>query len=146
MEADIAPYRDAGSVETVRTNLEGAKYNIRVNALSPTAATRMTEGLLPPAALDLMTPESVSTGLVYLVSEEGPSRTILCAGAGGYAVTKIYETDGIYLSPEDQTPENVAARFADISNAADQKELQAGGEQTVKFLTKAATHMGVKLG
>jgi glycine betaine/proline transport system substrate-binding protein len=32
MEADIAPYRDAGTVETVRTNLEGAKYTLATNA------------------------------------------------------------------------------------------------------------------
>jgi glycine betaine/proline transport system substrate-binding protein len=31
MEADIAPYRDAGKVETVRTNLEGAKYTLATN-------------------------------------------------------------------------------------------------------------------
>jgi len=127
-------------------HLEGQKYDIRVNCLSPTAATRMTEGLLPPAALELMKPETVSTGLVYLVSENGPSRTILCAGAGGFATTKIYETDGIYLPPEELTPENVAAQFDKISDTSDQKEFQAGGEQTIKFLTKAAAHHGVKLG
>ncbi len=32
MEADIAPYRDAGTVDTVRTNLEGAKYTLATNA------------------------------------------------------------------------------------------------------------------
>jgi NAD(P)-dependent dehydrogenase (short-subunit alcohol dehydrogenase family) len=127
-------------------HLEGQKYDIRVNCLAPTAATRMTEGLLPPAALELMKPETVSTGLVYLVSEDGPSRTILCAGAGGFATTKIYETDGIYLPPEELTPENVAARFGEISDTSEQKEFQAGGEQTIKFLTKAAAHHGVKLG
>ena len=31
MEADIAPHRDAGKVETVRTNLEGAKYTLATN-------------------------------------------------------------------------------------------------------------------
>ncbi|MFN4156294.1 MAG: choline ABC transporter substrate-binding protein [Paracoccaceae bacterium] len=31
MEADIAPYREAGTVETVRTNLEGAKYTLATN-------------------------------------------------------------------------------------------------------------------
>jgi glycine betaine/proline transport system substrate-binding protein len=31
MEADIAPYRDAGTVDTVRTNLEGAKYTLATN-------------------------------------------------------------------------------------------------------------------
>jgi len=33
MEADIAPYRAAGSVETVRENLEGAKYTLATNAV-----------------------------------------------------------------------------------------------------------------
>jgi glycine betaine/proline transport system substrate-binding protein len=32
MEADLAPYRDAKTVETVRTNLEGAKYTLATNA------------------------------------------------------------------------------------------------------------------
>ncbi|WP_188715079.1 choline ABC transporter substrate-binding protein [Paracoccus acridae] len=31
MEADIAPYRDAGTVDTVRTNLTGAKYTLATN-------------------------------------------------------------------------------------------------------------------
>ena len=127
-------------------HLEGAKYGIHVNSLAPTAATRMTEGLMPPAALDLLKPEAVSTGLVFLVSDAAPSRTILCAGAGGYAVAKVFETDGIYLPPEEQTPENVAARFDEIAEESGQKELKAGGEQSIKFLTKAATHLGVKIG
>jgi glycine betaine/proline transport system substrate-binding protein len=32
MEADIAPYREAGTVETVRVNLTGAKYTLATNA------------------------------------------------------------------------------------------------------------------
>lgn len=86
-------------------HLEGAKYGIKVNTLSPTAATRMTENLIPEKVLELMTVESVTAGLLTLVADEAPSRLILCAGAGGYAATRIFETDGIYLSPEDQTPE-----------------------------------------
>ena len=31
MEGDIAPYREAGTVDTVRANLEGAKYTLAVN-------------------------------------------------------------------------------------------------------------------
>ena len=126
-------------------HLEGVKNNIHVNTLSPTAATRMTEGLLPQAALDMMTPESVSAGLVYLVSEQAPSRLILCAGAGGYAATRIYETDGIYLPPEQQTPEHVAANLAAVTDPDQQAMFQQGGEQTMKFLHKAAAHFGVKL-
>lgn len=128
-------------------HIEGAKHDIRVNALSPTAKTRMTEDLgIPAAALELMTPESVSAGLLYLVSEEAPSRTILCAGAGGFARTMVYETDGIYLKPEEQTPENIAARFDAISDPSRQEAFENGGGQTGKFLMKAAKSLGVKLG
>jgi len=127
-------------------HLEGAKYGIKVNALAPVAATRMTEDLMPPAALEMLTPESVTAGLVYLVSDDAPSRTILCAGAGGYAATKVYETEGIYLPPEEQTPEHVAANFAAITATDGQKEFQQGGEQGIKFLGKAAAHLGVSLG
>ena len=120
-------------------HLEGAKYNIRVNSLAPTAFTRMTADLgVPEAALELLTPESVTTGLLFLVSEEAPSRTILCAGAGGFARTVIYETDGIHLRPEDRTPENVARLFAQISAPEGQRELIQGSEQSTKFIGKAA--------
>ncbi|WP_412546159.1 SDR family NAD(P)-dependent oxidoreductase [Maricaulis sp. MIT060901] len=127
-------------------HLEGAKYNIRVNALAPVAATRMTENLMPQQALEMLTPEAVSAGLGYLVSEDAPSRVVLAAGAGGYAASKIYETDGIYLPPERQTPEDIAANFDAILDTSAQKEFQRGGEQGIKFLGKAAAALGVKLG
>jgi NAD(P)-dependent dehydrogenase (short-subunit alcohol dehydrogenase family) len=127
-------------------SLEGKKNDIRVNTLSPTAATRMTEGLLPPAALDLMTVESVSAGLAYLVSEDAPERTILCAGAGGFAATRIYETPGVYLPPEEQTPEGVAANFDRILDPEGQDMLTDGSGQTIKFVSAAAKHFGVSLG
>ena len=127
-------------------HLEGAKYGIHVNTLSPTAATRMTEDIIPPQALDLMTVESVTAALLYLASEQAPSRLILCAGAGGYASTHIYETDGIYLGPDEQTPENVAARMDEIRSPDGEKLYESGAEQTVKFVRKAAAAQGVDLG
>jgi NAD(P)-dependent dehydrogenase (short-subunit alcohol dehydrogenase family) len=51
-------------------HLEGRKNNIKVNTLSPTAHTRMTEGLIPEQAAKLMTPESVTAGLIVLVRRE----------------------------------------------------------------------------
>ena len=118
-------------------HLEGAKYGIRVNALSPTAATRMTEGLIEPEALELMTVESVTAGLLYLVGDEAPARLVLCAGAGGYAATRIYETDGICLSPEEQTPENIALNIEHILDTSRQTMLQQGADQTIKFIARA---------
>ncbi|MAI05749.1 MAG: 3-oxoacyl-ACP reductase [Alphaproteobacteria bacterium TMED87] len=118
--------------------LEGEKYNIKVNALSPTAATRMTEELLPNDALKLLTVESVTAGLIFLVSEEAPNRLILCAGAGGYAATRIYETDGIFLAPNKQSPEDVAKNINAIIDIDGQEMYEQGSQQTMKFATKAS--------
>ena len=123
--------------------LEGAKYDIRVNALSPTAATRMTEGLMPEDALKLLTVESVTAGLIPLVCDDAPNRLIMCAGAGGYAATKVYETQGIHLNPEDQTAENVMANIDKIRDGERQEEYKSGGEQTMKFVTRAAQAAGI---
>ncbi len=127
-------------------HIEGAKNNIRINTLAPGAATRMTEELLPPPVIALMKPELVTPGLLYLVSEEGPSRVILDATAGGFARTYIYETEGVCFAPDDCTPENVAAHFAEISDPAGQHLYEGGGEQVMKFVTKAAAVAGMKLG
>ena len=121
--------------------LEGKKQNIHVNALSPTAGTRMLEDIIPDkAVMDLMTVESVTAGLLTLCDSDAPNRTILCAGAGGYATTHIYETEGIYLPPNEQTPENVRAQMAGITNPEGEKIITAGFEQTEKFVAKATKY------
>jgi NAD(P)-dependent dehydrogenase (short-subunit alcohol dehydrogenase family) len=124
---------------------EGAKYNIKVNALAPTAGTRMTEGLIPEAAFDLLTPETVTPAVLYMVSEDAPARTIIAAGAGCYSVVKIHETQGAYLAAEDQSPEGIAANWDAISNTEGEAIPQAGFEQTVKFTGMAAAGLGVEL-
>lgn len=119
-------------------HLEGAKYNIKVNALAPAAATRMTENLgIDEEELALMKVEAVSAGLLYLVSEEAESRLVLCAGAGGYAATRIYETEGIYLPPEQQNPESIAANIEGILDPAGQHLSVQGADQSIKFVKKA---------
>lgn len=124
---------------------EGAKYNIRVNALAPTAGTRMTEGLLPEKAFELLTPETVTPAVLYLVSENAPNRTILAAGAGAFAVARIVETEGMWLPPEEQTPEAIAAHWERISERGGERELTAGFEQSTKMVSQAAAGMGIKL-
>ena len=116
--------------------LEGAKYDIRVNTLSPTARSRMTENLMPEEILEKLTVESVSAGLVYLVSDDAPNRMILCAGAGGYSETKVFETQGINLSEGEQTAENVAKFIDQIRDTKSQEEYTNGGQQGTKFLTR----------
>jgi len=127
-------------------HIEGAKNNIRVNTLAPGAATRMTQDLLPPAIIELMDAKSVTPGLLFLASEDAPSRAILCATAGGFARTLIHETEGVYLPPENCTPEAVAAAWAEISHPAGAHLYEAGGEQVMKFVGKAAQAAGIALG
>jgi NAD(P)-dependent dehydrogenase (short-subunit alcohol dehydrogenase family) len=126
--------------------IEGQKNNIQINCLSPTARTAMTEELIEDKrVLELMTVESVTTGLLALVAENAPNRTILGCGAGGYARAVIKETDGIYLSPDQQTPENLLASWDALEDQSNAEELKAGWMQTNKYVAKAAASLGVDL-
>jgi NAD(P)-dependent dehydrogenase (short-subunit alcohol dehydrogenase family) len=121
--------------------IEGAKYNVHVNSLAPTAATRMTEDLMPAEILAMLVPEAVTAGALTLCHDSAPSRFILCAGGGGYAKSSIFETDGIYLSPEERSPEAVAGQWDNICNTNNQAELESGFKQSEKFLLKAQAYM-----
>ena len=124
-------------------SLEGEKYNVRVNCLAPTAATRMTEDLMPPAVLALLTPERVSPGVVFLASEEAPTRTILCAGAGGFATSHITLTEGTVVLEGADAAEQVAARFAQIDDRAGEIVPGSGSAQTQNQLAQV---MAVRAG
>ena len=124
---------------------EGRKTNIRVNMISPTAATRMTEELLPPQALALMRPEAITPAVLYLLGEDAPTRTIMGAGAGSFAVIKIMETEGINLPPSEWTPDAISAHFAEISDMSKAKALEGAFQQTQKYVEQAAARAGVKL-
>ncbi len=122
--------------------LEGKKYGIHVNTLSPTAGTRMLEDIIEDKqVMELMSVESVTAGLITLCDKDAPNRTILCAGAGGYATTHIYETEGIFLPAAEQTPENVRANMDAIHDTNGEKILTAGFEQTNKFVEKAIAYV-----
>lgn len=117
--------------------LEGAKHNIKVNALAPTAGTRMTEDLMPEQMVKILAPEAVTAGLITLCDEDAPNRTILCAGAGGYATANMFETEGVFLPIAEQTPEAVREQWAQLTNQEQQCALEAGVKQSEKFVMKA---------
>ena len=107
-----------GFVNTLK--LEGQKYNINCNVLCPVAYTRMTENLMPPEAEQLLTPGSVTPAVIYLSSENGPTGTILCAGAGVYSVAKIMESDGENLGLE-ASAEDLEKNWDKISDFSEAK-------------------------
>ena len=117
--------------------LEGQKYNIHCNAIAPVALTRMTQGVLPPEAEELMAPEKVTPAVIFLASQNAPTGTIVCAGAGVYATAEIFESHGTYLGTE-ATSEDIERNWQKISAMDEAGGHVSGGEQTGKFFEMAA--------
>lgn len=115
--------------------LEGAKDNIKVNAIAPVAGTRMTENIIPPEVFAMLKPDYVTPGVVYLVSEDAPTGTILTAGAGVFAAAQMVESEGINLG-HGADADTVAANWAKITDFTGAKHYITGGEQTQKFMAR----------
>jgi NAD(P)-dependent dehydrogenase (short-subunit alcohol dehydrogenase family) len=116
--------------------LEGAKNDIRVNAISPVAATRMTDNIMPPEMLAKFAPQHVTPGVVYLASKDAPNGAILTAGAGVFALAQMIETEGAYLGAT-TTAEAVRDQWATITDPSTAQAYAAGNYQTQKFLRKS---------
>ena len=121
--------------------LEGAKNNILINALAPTAGTRMTEDLMPEEIVKAFAPEAVTAGMLTLCDENAPNRFILCAGAGGYSSASIFETQGCFLPQNSQSPEAVRENWHELTDQENQASLASGAKQGEKFVMKAMAFM-----
>lgn len=117
--------------------IEGAKNNVRINALAPTAGTRMTEDLMPEEIVRTFSPESVTAGMLTLCDDEAPNRFILCAGAGGYSSASMFETEGCFLPQPEQNPDNVRGQWDELTAQEGQAALESGAKQGEKFVMKA---------
>lgn len=118
-------------------HIEGAKNNIHVNCISPTAATRMTEDVIPAEALKLLDPKWVTPAVVFLGSSEAPSRNILLAGAGGYTVANLMEAEGLFFDEADRTPEMIAQNWSSITDMENAVEHMQGNDHVMKMVQKA---------
>jgi len=121
--------------------IEGAKNNVRINALAPTAGTRMTEDLMPEEIVRAFSPESVTAGMLTLCDDEAPNRFILCAGAGGYSSASMFETEGCFLPQPEQNPDNVRGQWDELTSQEGQAALESGAKQGEKFVMKAMAFM-----
>ena len=128
----------AGVVGLMNTlSIEGAKNDIRVNCISPTAATRMTEDIMPPEMLQSLDPRWVTPAVLFLASDDAPRRTIMLAGGGGYAVAKLMEGEGVYLAEDERTPETLAARFDELTDMSNAQEMMDGNSHVAKIVAMA---------
>lgn len=117
--------------------LEGAKYDIRVNCLAPTAATRMTEGLMPEQVLRALTPQSVTPAMLVMASEGAPTRTILCAGAGTFEAAHVTLTQGLWIGTGDDTPEQLLQSLDAVRDRHADMVPASGGDQGQNEIAKA---------
>lgn len=117
--------------------LEGKKNNIRVNTIAPMAATRMTEDVLPPNMLEAIKPEKVTPAALFLVGEDAPSKVTLSAGGGAFSAARVVDTQPLYLSDAECTPEGIAANFARLTDWNTARAYDESGLQ-VQALIEAA--------
>ncbi|MFZ6847015.1 SDR family oxidoreductase [Undibacterium sp. RuRC25W] len=121
--------------------LEGAKYDIRVNSLAPTAATRMTESLFPVEFLQALKPSDVVPAMLVLAAEDAPTRAILCAGAGSFEAANITLTQGVFVGRNSDAPEQLAARLSEVRQREGETVPDSGTAQGHVELTKAMSNL-----
>lgn len=115
--------------------IEGEKKNVRVNAIAPIAATRMTENLgIPEEFFKKLKPELVTPAVLYLASEEAPTGCIIEAGAGHYSKVAIVEAKGVKIGDK-ATAEDIAANFSKICDMTGASEFRQGGEASMKIFS-----------
>jgi NAD(P)-dependent dehydrogenase (short-subunit alcohol dehydrogenase family) len=121
--------------------LEGAKYNILCNAISPSANTRMTESLLPPHMAKYMRPEFVSPAVAWLCSEEcNANGEIIAATAGNYARVQYFFSEGVQFDPDEPVTIEMVAdnmdKIRDLRNAKPYTGMMGNVEKNLRALGK----------
>lgn len=125
-------------------SLEGARHGIRVNCLAPTADTRMTQGLMPPAVLHALQPQAVVPAMLVLVGQDAPTRTVLCAGAGSVEAAHITLTQGAWIGLDAQAPERLAEQLAQVCDGNAEMVPADGSAQATHEVTRAMAHLGAR--
>lgn len=100
---------------------EGAKYDIKANAVAPIAATRMTEDILPPAVFAKLTPEYVAPVVAYLCTEEVPdTASVFIVGGGKVQRAALFQNEGVTFESVPSV-DDVAAHWSAIDDLSSPK-------------------------
>jgi NAD(P)-dependent dehydrogenase (short-subunit alcohol dehydrogenase family) len=111
--------------------VEGAKYNIKVNAIAPVARTRMTEDILGPLA-EKLNPEQISPVVAWLASEDCPvSGEVYSCGGGTVARFFVGLTKGIF--EPGLTVETIRDRWDEIRDQTGYDDFPDNGGEIKKL-------------
>lgn len=96
-----------------RLAVAGESHDIRVNAISPVAATRMFRSTVAPGTLR---PEQVAPGVAFLASSQCDfSGVVLQAGDGHFSVARWQRSAGVDFGEAEIKPEEIAERWGKIN-------------------------------
>ncbi len=123
-------------------SLEGAKNDIRVNCLAPTAATRMTEDLMPAEVLRALQPEAVVPAMLVLASADAPTRTTLCAGAGSVEAAHITMTQGAWIGIDENADVRLQQHLAEVLDRTSETVPGSGSAQGTHEVGRAMAMLG----
>ncbi|KRH98606.1 SDR family NAD(P)-dependent oxidoreductase [Curvibacter sp. PAE-UM] len=123
-------------------SLEGAKNDIRVNCLAPTAATRMTEDLMPAEVLRALQPEAVVPAMLVLASADAPTRTTLCAGAGSVEAAHITLTHGAWIGIDENADVRLQQHLAEVLDRTNETVPGSGSAQGTHEVGRAMVMLG----
>ena len=95
---------------------EGAKYNIKANAVAPIAATRMTQDILPPEVFEKLTPEYVAPVVAYMCTEEMPeTASVFIVGGGKVRRVALFQSSGVTFT-DVPSVDDVAGKWGEITD------------------------------
>jgi len=108
--------------------LEGDRSNIKINAVAPLAATRLTEDVLPPEMFKEVRPDLVAPLVLFLCSENcRVSGATYNAGMGHFSRVAVVTGPGVTLGGDGEPPrpEDVAREFEAIASLEGAEEYES---------------------